>query len=68
LGDDRLLPPKPANAVFRIRGDGRIYDIGFNNRSEAESAARGHVAPGKRVEIIDGVTGQVVADLSMVRV
>jgi hypothetical protein len=57
------LPPRPANAVFKIRLNGRILSIGFNNLQEAEQAARAHLTPGQQVEIIDGVTGRPVKRL-----
>jgi hypothetical protein len=58
------LPPRPANAVFRIRVDGRVHrEIGFSSVQEAEWAAQQQVAPGRQVEIFDEVTGQTVKRL-----
>lgn len=57
------LPPRPSNVVFRIRVVGKVFNIGFNNLQEAEQAAHGHIAPRRLVEIIDGVTGQLIKRL-----
>jgi hypothetical protein len=45
--------------------NGKIYNIGLNDHREAEAEAQSHVASGQKVEVIDGVTGQVVRDLSI---
>lgn len=57
------LPPRPANAVFGIRADGKRTSIGLPSLREAEDAAQGLVEQGRRVEIFDLVTGQVVKRL-----
>jgi hypothetical protein len=55
---------RPPNAVFRIRVDGRLFDIKFQTMGEAEAVASGHVAPGRTVEIIDDVSGETVKKLN----
>jgi hypothetical protein len=66
LRGELLLPSEPAVAVFRIRVDGTVRNIGFKNLMRAEAAAHGYVVPGKCVEIIDEETGEVVVDLSVI--
>jgi hypothetical protein len=58
------LPPKPADTVFGIEIDGRRDRIGFSSIAEAEQAAAGLVAQGRKVAIFDLVTGRVVKQLS----
>ena len=59
-----MSPQKTASAVFCIRVNGELSRVGFNDRREAEHAARGRLAPGVKVEVIDAVTGKIVTDLS----
>jgi hypothetical protein len=54
------LPPKPANTVFGVKVDGERKSIGFNSIAEAEQAASGLVAQGRKVAIFDKVTGEIV--------
>ena len=58
-----MLPPKPANAVFGIQIDGKPSDIGFPSIAAAEAAASGLTSQGRKVEIFDMVTKQVVKRL-----
>lgn len=58
------LPPRPANTVFGLVVDGVPKSIGFNSLAEAEGAAGGLVAQGRKVTIFDRVTGAVVKRLS----
>jgi hypothetical protein len=57
------LPPQPANSMFRVRVDGRVFETKFKNLLEAEWEAEIHVAPGRRVEIIDDATGEIIKRL-----
>jgi hypothetical protein len=54
------LPPKPANTVFGVEVDGERKSIGFNSIAEAELAAGGLGAQGRKVAIFDKVTGEIV--------
>ena len=54
------LPPKPANAVFRVRVKGKIQRLGFNDLREARWFAQQQAAPGQCVEIIDWITGRLI--------
>ena len=60
-----MLPPKPRNVVFRISIDGKISRIGFNNPHEAEWAAMRFLRTAHEIQIIDGVTGEVVKHLQI---
>jgi hypothetical protein len=54
-------PPRPSNTVFGIEIDGeRRTRSGFNSIAEAEQAAAGLVAQGRKVAIFDLVTGKIV--------
>jgi len=57
------FPPKPENSVFGIRADGTVISIGFSSLREAEDAATGLVAQGRKVEIIDRLTGLILKAL-----
>jgi hypothetical protein len=59
-----MLPPKPANTVFGLEVDGERKTIGFGSIAEAEQAAAGLVAQGRKVAIFDRVTGEIVKPLS----
>jgi hypothetical protein len=53
------LPPKPANAVFEIRVQGRP-PLRTNQLIEAQWASRAAAKAGLEAEIRDGVTGEVI--------
>jgi len=55
-----MLPPRPTNAVFRFRINGRISSIGTDKLIEAEWFARQESSPQRVVEILDEVTGEVL--------
>ena len=57
------LPPRSENAVFGIRANGKVMGIGFSSLSEAEAEATAFAAQGRKVEIIDRVTGLVLKAL-----
>jgi hypothetical protein len=58
------LPPRPANTVFGIEIDGRRSPRpGFNSIAEAEQAATGLIAQGRKVAIFDLVMGRIVKQL-----
>jgi hypothetical protein len=53
------LPPKPANATFEVRVQGKP-PVSSNQLIEAQWTARAAAEAGLDAEIIDGVTGQVI--------
>jgi hypothetical protein len=55
-----MLPPRPANAVFRFRINGKMMNIATNKLIEAEWIARREASPVTVVEIFDAVTGAVL--------
>ena len=58
-----MMPLKPPNTFFVIRIEGKIMKIAFNSLADAERAAHGPVAAGRSVEIVDGVTWEIIKRL-----
>jgi hypothetical protein len=55
--------PRSASTVFGIVVNGRHANIGLPSFAEAEQAAEGFADIGRRVEIIDRITGRVIKRL-----
>jgi hypothetical protein len=58
-----MLPLKPDNAVFGIQVDGKPTSLCFQSVTEAEAMAQGFIAQGRKVVIVDRVTGNTIKRL-----